>query len=240
MKLNELMKRSLPQITAEDKVRIEKENITLTDFESKNEILKDADLQKEMGFQKFPDGSYLVSMTCPMKGITPEMIQWWFWWHPQKSERYKAWFPGEHYAVSYAKKDKAYFNKSSLPRFQENSQFPVERIGKIVMPLRIDFKTPENFGFSREEMEKNNIPLIVCGDVSAVGGLVRHTKMAHIFKLTDDGLVLISRFWLGKTLKNPLLRKIILNDDTARGMAEHCYVEYRNLVYVLKELYGKM
>lgn len=234
-----LMKKPLPEITPDDRKRILTENITLTDFENKNEILKNESIRHEMGFRKFSNGGYLVSMTCPMRGITPEMINWWFWWHPQKSERYKAWFPGEHYAVSYAKKDKAYFSQAHLPQFQDNSQFPVERIGKIVMPLRIDFTTPEKFGFSKEEMEKNGIPLIVCGDVSAMGGLVKHTKMAHIFKSTNDGLMLISRFWIGETLKSPILRKAILTDETAKGMAEHCYVEYRNLVEVLKELYGK-
>lgn len=239
MTLKELTKKPLPKIAEADKKRINTEEITPTAFCDKNEILSSEKLQNEMGFQKLSDGNYLVSMTCPMEGITPEMISWWFWWHPQKSERYKAWFPGEHYGVSFAKKDKAYFNQDKLPSFRENSQFPIERIGKIIMPLRIDFKTPESFGFSKKLMEENSIPLIVCGDVSAVGGLVSHTKMAHIFKKTENGLLLISRFWIGETLKNPVLRKVILNDDTAKGMAEHCYVEYRNLVEVLKALYNK-
>ena len=86
-------------------------------------------------------------------------------------------------------------------------------------------------------MRENNIPLIVCGHVGAVYGLVPHTGMAHIFKETTDGLLLISRFWLGQTLKNPLLRKAILTDDTARGMAAHCCVEYRNLARILPGLY---
>ena len=68
-------------------------------------------------------------------------------------------------------------------------------------------------------------------------GLVNHTEMAHIFKQTEDGLFLISRFWLGATLKNPLLRKEILTDGTAKGMAAHCCVEYRNLAQILPELY---
>lgn len=239
MTLKELTKKPLPKIAEADKQCIETEEITSTAFCDKNKILSSETLQNEMGFRRLSNGNYLVSMTCPMEGITPEMINWWFWWHPQKSERYKAWFPGEHYSVSFAKKDKAYFNHNELPSFKENSQFPIERIGKIVMPLRIDFKTPENFGFSKKIMEENDIPLIVCGNVSAMGGLVSHTKMAHIFKKTENGLFLISRFWIGETLKNPLLRKVILNDDTAKGMAEHCYVEYRNLVEVLKVLYNK-
>lgn len=237
MTVKELMKKPLPSITEKDKLRIANEKITPSSFEEKNRILHDETIQNEMGFCRLNDGNYLVSMTCPMKDITPEMINWWFWWHPQKSERYKAWFPGEHYGVSYSKKDKHYFSENKLPSFQDNSQFPVERIGKIIMPLRIDFTTPEKFGFSKELMKENNIPLIVCGNVSALGGLVSHTKMAHIFKETNDGLLLISRFWIGETLKNPIFRKVILTDETAKGMAEHCYVEYRNLVEVLKALY---
>lgn len=213
--------------------------ITLTEFEQKNEILVNQNLQEEMGYSKFSDGSYLVSMTCPMPNITPEMIKWWFWWHPKKDERYQMWFPGEHFAISYAKKDKNYFEQEKLPEFQNNTQYPVERIGDMKMPLRIDFVEPKEFGFSEKDMLANDIPLIVCGHVGAYKGLIWHTEMAHIFKQTEDGLLLISRFWIGEKLKNPLLRKLILTDETAKGMAEHCYAEYRNLVKILPELYSK-
>ncbi len=239
MEISELMKKPLPQIPAEISSALLKNNITLTPFEEKNSILEDESLQQEVGFKQTADGSFLVSMVCPMPGITPEMIEWWFWWHPQKDERYQAWFPGAHYSVGYSKKDSGYFGSPAYPGFRDNTQYPVENIGGIRMPLRIDFMTPEEFGFSRDAMERNNIPLIVCGHVGAFRGLIRHTEMAHIFKQTDDGLFLISRFWLGKTLKNPLLRKAILTEKTARGMAEHCAVEYRNLAEILPLIYKK-
>ena len=86
-------------------------------------------------------------------------------------------------------------------------------------------------------MRENGFPLIVCGHVGAVYGLVSHTEMAHLFRQTDDGLMLISRFWLGQTLKLPPLRRAMLTDATARGMAAHCCVEYRNLARILPELY---
>ena len=107
------------------------------------------------------------------------------------------------------------------------------------MPLRIDFITPEEFGFSRQLMTENNISKIVCGHVGAFNNLVQHTEMAHIFKQTEDGLFMISRFWLGKTMKNPLLRKLIITEDMARGMAEHCCIEYRNLREILPVLYAE-
>ena len=48
-------------------------------------------------------------------------------------------------------------------------------------------------------------PKIVCGHVGAFNNLIKHTEMAHIFKQTEDGLFMISRFWLGNTMKSRLI-----------------------------------
>ncbi len=237
MKLKELMNKPLPDIPSDILESLNNNKITTTKFESKNDILIDVNLQSEVGYKKMEDGTYLVSMICPMPNITIEMIEWWFWWHPQANERYQVWFPREHFKISYAKKDKKYFTQQQQPTFCENTQYPKEKIGKVKLPLRIDFISFDTFGFSKELMKKNNIPLIVCGHVGVFKGLIWHTEMAHIFKKTDDGLLLISRFWIGKKLNNPILRKIILKDKIARDMAEHCCIEYRNLVEILPELY---
>ncbi len=239
MEINDLLKRPLPEIPSEIEEALRVNKITGTTFEDKNEVLSDVNLQKEVGYKKLEDGIYLVSMFCKMPGITPEMIDWWFWWHPQDSLRYKVWYPGEHIAVSYHKKDKAFFLKNSLPPFKANSQFPIERIGKIKLPLRIDFISPEDFGFSVEIMKENDIPKIVCGHVGAFRGIVMHTEMAHIFRQTDDGLFMFSRFWIGKTMKNQLLRKIVITEDMAKDMAEHCCIEYRSLCEILPILYNE-
>lgn len=239
MNIQDLMKKPLPQIPPEIAEALCKNEITLTPFECKNDILSNTDLQNEIGFKKMGDGTYLVSMVCPMPDITAEMIEWWFWWHPQADERYKVWFPGAHFGIGYSKKQKEYFNQKSCPVFRNNTQYPLEKIGGAKLPLRIDFVTPEEFGFSRQVMQENDIPVIVCGHVGAFNNLVKHTEMAHIFKQTEKGLFMISRFWLGKTMKNPLLRKLIITEDMARGMAEHCCVEYRNLSEILPILYNE-
>lgn len=54
-----------------------------------------------------------------------------------------------------------------------------------------------------------------------------HTETAHIFMQTEDGMFMINRFRLGKTI-HPLLRKIIINDGMAKAMAEHRCIEHRN------------
>ncbi len=232
-----MLKKELPQIPQEIADALIKNEITKTPFKRMNDILCDTDLQAEVGYAKMEDNTYLVSMICPMPKITPEMIDWWFWWHPQAKERYQVWFPGEHFGIGYSRKQKEYFNNKTCPPFQNNTQYPLEKIGRIVLPLRIDFVTPEEFGFSAKATAENNITRIVCGHVGAFNNLVRHTEMAHIFKQTENGLFLISRFWLGQTMKSRLLRKLIITEDMAKGMAEHCCVEYRNLCEILPILY---
>lgn len=238
MKLKELLKKPLPAIPPEISEQISKSEIAKTPFENINDILTSSELQKDIGYAKMNDGTYLVSMVCPMPGVTAEMIEWWFWWHAQDSLRYQVWYPGEHVSIKYHKKNKAYFEQPTVPSFAPNTHYPVECIGGKKMPLRIDFVAPEDFGFSRSVMNVNDIPLIVCGHVGAFN-IIKHTEMAHIFKQTENGLYMVSRFWLGKTMKSKLLRKCIITDEMARGMAEHCCVEYRNLCEILPDLYNE-
>ena len=236
--MQELLKKPLPAIPSDIQDKLNHSKIALTTFEDLNAVLMNMDLQQEAGYQQFPDGSWLVSMYCPMPGITKEMIDWWFWWHTQKDLRYQVWFPGSHSKNSYARKDRAYFEQETQPEFQPNSQFPVEEIGGSTMPLRIDFVTPQSFGFTKDALEWGNIATVVCGHVSAFGGLIPHTEMAHIYKQAEDGLFMFSRFWMGTTM-HPLLRKFVMTEKMARGMAEHCCIEYRNLAEILPGLYQK-
>ncbi len=112
----------------------------------------------EAGYGRFSDGSYLVSMYCPMSGLTAEMVAWWFWWHPQAKERYQVWFPGAHFGIGYPRRCAGYFEQETQPPFQDNTQLPTEKIGGMRMPLRIDFVAPEEFGFSRLSMKRTIFP----------------------------------------------------------------------------------
>jgi len=206
-------------------------------FEEKNKLLSVPELQKETGFVKMENGNYLISMCVEMPGVTADMANWWFWWHPLEADRYKLWYPGEHFDISYAKKDAPYFQQKKMPEFRQNTQYPVERIGGLKMPLSISFVTPEEFGYDKTLMEENNVATIICGHVGALKGRIQHTEMSHIFFQREDGLFMVSRFWMGKRAKNPLVRKAMLTDASAKGMAEHCYVEYTNFARKVPGLY---
>ena len=150
MEISEFLNKPLPEIPPGIRAALHTDSsVTLTEFGMKNKLLTDKALQREFGFARFDNGNYLVSMTCPMPGITPEMIRWWFRWHAQESIRYRIWFPGEHYVISTARGNRAYFTEKTLPDFQPNTHYHIERIGKLVLPLKIAFCSPEDFGFFR-------------------------------------------------------------------------------------------
>lgn len=214
-----------------------KGGITKTLFENKNDVLLDLKLQKECGYELMDDGSYLVSMNVLMPNVTKEMVEWWFWWHASDSKRYQAWYPKEHISISYAKKDKAYFQSDTVPKFKSNTQYPLERVGKLCLPLSINFVSPSDFGFLEETIKDRNVEYIVCGHVGAFKGLIPNTEMAHVLVNTEDGPLWVSRFWLGTRVKSKVLRKIFLTDKQAKEMAEHCYVEYTNFAIKIPQMY---
>ena len=70
-----LLKKPLPVIPADIAEKLVHPQLTLTSFENRNDILCDGALQQEIGYDQFPDGSWLLAMTWPLPGITPEMIR---------------------------------------------------------------------------------------------------------------------------------------------------------------------
>lgn len=226
------------ELSSEMETALEKVGgIAKVEFHDKNVILTDHSHWSDCGYDKLADGSYLVSVVTPMPNVTKEMVSWWFWWHAKDSKRYQAWYPSEHYKIGYHKKDKAYFASETQPPFQANVQYPVERVGQLVAPLSIAFVHPRDFGFSEKLMEENDVETIVCGHVGAFYGLIPNTEMAHILIRTEHGPIWVSRFWIGKNLKNQLLKKLLVTEKQAKGMAVHCAIEYQNFAKKIPEMY---
>lgn len=254
--LYQLLTESVPPLTPEVKEKLAApSDITPLNMSDMNSLLMDTSLQDEIGYRQLDSGGWLVAMTSDMPGVTPEMINWWFWWHAQDSLRYQAWFPGAHYAISYSAKDAAYFNSSYTGVFQPNTQYPVEKVGNMpTTPLFIQFERPTDFGFEENLLAENNIGAVVCGNVGLKVGNIQQTEMAHIFIKTNSGLKIVSRFWMGESIycidqpmSSPLnivlnsrsFRASAITQNTAKSMAEHCSQEYRHLAEILPELYAE-
>ena len=62
MYLRDLMNKPLPQMPSEIVSALKDNKISGTQYEVKNSILLDADLQREVGYKRMNDGTRLVSM----------------------------------------------------------------------------------------------------------------------------------------------------------------------------------
>jgi hypothetical protein len=224
-------------LSADLEEALEHPAITLTSFKDKNFILTDESLQKEVGYAQTDDGIWQVSCFCQMPGVTVGMIDWWFWWHPKADIRYQLWYPEMHKNIHYRKSDEPYFRQKTMPDFQDNIQYPTETIGSSTMECVLKFISPEEDGFNADLMKENHAAVIVCAHVGMMKGLVMHTEMTHICFQRENGLFMVNRFWMGQLIRSERMRRKMITRETARGMCEHCLIEYRNMAERLPELY---
>ncbi len=85
-------------------------------------LLSSPTLQHEAGIIKVAHHNYLVAMYCAMPGLTAEMINWRFWWHPKNDLRYQIWFPYAHHTITYDQRNKNYFEQEQQPIEDNNIQ----------------------------------------------------------------------------------------------------------------------
>lgn len=250
--LNAMLERPMPPVDADVLGAIEAGPIDAADALLPSQVtrlLEAGYLPGETGWCTTPDGIGYAAVRTPMPGITGEMLDWWFAWHPQDSARYRIWFPGAHAGISFQPAPrpaaKAYWN---------TTHHPVEDIGLGMQHLRIRFLDPVEFGFPNGALRDRSVATIVCGLVGDDRRRVWHTRMCHFARWTDDGIELRSRFWIGAELRllarSPLLaapidhvlalpsvRRRVIPRSAPAAMARHCAAEYTNLASFLAQLH---
>lgn len=204
----------------------------------------------ETGWCRLCDGVGYVAVQTAMPGVSAEMVDWWFDWHPHDSLRYRVWCPPAHHAISF----RPARHPAAKP-FWGAVDFVVEDIGLGVQTLRIAFQPPTRLGFSTDALDDPRVGTIV----GAFGGdPQRHMQFAlvvHVFLNAEQGLVLRSRFWLGALLRPDAPAPIaelaarLLNRASVRGrvipgrlpytLAHHCATEYAHLATLLPELHSR-
>lgn len=213
-------------------------------------MLDPAPLRLETGWCRLPDGVRFVAVRTEMPGVSAEMIDWWFDWHPRDPARYRMWHPEAHRDNS--------LEEPAAPGAKAHwgaVHHPVEDVGTGTVHARIAFLAPREFGFSTDALDDPAVGTIVCGLVGDDRKRLRHTAMAHVFLTTEEGLVLRSHFWLGAKIRpylpGPLaglgeaalnrraVRDLALPQGLGPALARHCAEEYRNLAGFLPELYAR-
>lgn len=212
-------------------------------------LLDPAELPGETGWCTLPDGCGYVAVRTAMPGVTGEMVDWWFDWHPREAARYRIWHPVAHLDNSVqlpaVRGAKAHWN---------TVHHPVEDVGAGVVHARIEFKPPSEMGFAGDLLDDERVATVVCGYAGDDRRHVRHTPMYHVFLHDGEGgVVLRSRFWLGAALRpygplgglgerlinRPAVRRRSLPLRLPRALARHCAEEYANLGALLGELHGR-
>ena len=211
-------------------------------------LLAPAPLAVETGWCTLADGVGYVAVRTAMPGVTGEMVDWWFDWHPRDPLRYRVWHPPAHRANSLDAPPVA-----AAKAHWGAVHHPVEDVGTGVVHARIEFLAPSAMGMAGDELENPDVATIVCGYAGDDRRRVRHTPMYHVFLADGDGVVLRSRFWLGAAvrpygplgalaaplLNNRRLRRASLPAGLPRALAAHCAEEYANLAVLLPELHAR-
>jgi len=211
-------------------------------------LLDPAELPGECGWCRLADGCGYVAMRTPMPGVTGEMVDWWFDWHPHDPQRYRVWHPLAHERNS--------VEPARVPGekpYWGTVHHPVEDIGTGTVHARIAFQRPDELGFSPGALERPGVAAIVGGLAGDDRRRMQHTKMVHVFLAANGGVVLRSRFWLGaairpyapaplagiaaRVLNRPAVRRRLLPAAVAPALARHCAEEYAHLAAILPELH---
>ena len=211
-------------------------------------LLDPEPLVLETGWWLLPDGTAQVAARTPMPGVSAEMVDWWFDWHPREPVRYRIWHPLAHFDNSL--QPPAY--AGAKPHWGA-VHHPVEDVGVGVVHARICFRDPSSLGMSETALAGPQVGTVLAAEVGDDRRRVRHSLMFHVFLKEDDGLVLRSRFWLGAAIRpygpaggllegllnRPGVRRRMLPASVPAALARHCVEEYANLAALLPELYER-
>jgi 2,4-diacetylphloroglucinol hydrolase len=238
-------------------------------------LLEPGDHAVENGWYASPDGTGYVASKTQFPGATGDMIDWWFWWHSVEGERYALWYPFNHCDVrsTYSWWTTSDFTPEAVRDPQTGSGVPIleredvphrhkwlgsthtvsEFIGPAHVEVRIEFKEPGYFGLGTwEELKEAGYEAAVCGLLWDRKLPLKIGDMIHLWRKTEDGLELRSRYYLAHELYADILglklhvdwlggplgiKRASAGDKVAYEQLLHDQTEFTNLASFLPEIY---
>lgn len=208
--------------------------------EDRNLFLAGKDKGAQVGYGVAQNGTGYVANKTFMPGVTVEMMEWWFAWHPITSDlRYKLWDHDDHYYARANKKE--YILDKNVPMREKTwgvDHEVMEDIGMGPSPLLLHFMRPCAFGYDETLIGSTYCGSLVC----AVGEGDAPAFMTHKFYAAEGGTYLVSRFWMGYALIDGKITKVVPDGVSMPLMAPkalfaHNIKEFTNLAAILPELY---
>ena len=215
-------------------------------------LLEPGYLPLENGYTQLPSGEMYVAVHTPMPGVSGDMIDWWFGWHSDESQRYKLWHPRAHRRATMRTGVDVSAQLSDRERYVGNTSCVDEYIGDKVLRLAIQFKTPQEFGLDPAEFAAAGVQTAICAEVGPANLPFNFGKLVHLIRGTGDGCEMRSRFWLGKlslrgkppphpanrVLGSRLLSKLATGRAQGHDMVVHCAMEMAHLADFLPALFA--
>ncbi|MFV0438007.1 MAG: DAPG hydrolase family protein [Desulfopila sp.] len=217
-------------------------------IENRNDLFLPGELPGEFGWWLLEDGTATIANRTFFPGVTGEMFDWWFAWHPIDRLRYAIWDSEDHADVQLADPARARDMSLSMQERHWGSVHRVwEDIGTGMDLLEIRFKKPSEMGYDMEKIGTTACNALVCANCSILGhddigdGLV---VMTHFLRPVTGGSELRSRFWFGWQIVDGKAVKCIPDGVRIPAIAplsllQHNVKEFSNLVQLLPQVYAE-
>jgi hypothetical protein len=224
------------------------DSLKATTIHNRGDIMKPGYLDVETGYTVMPDGSGFAATSVKMPGVTPEMLDWWFNWHPLEGLRYALWCPVAHTDIS-VKTPAQHLDSSGVALKERNygsKHYPVEGFNvQGADTIRIEFMSPEDFDLDISMFKEPGISRAYCANVIIDALNIPFNVFFHAVREVDGGIEYRSRYWIGYTMKSgcpvrPKLPMPYKMKDLARNNCLHSLTEYNNLASFLPQLYKEM
>jgi hypothetical protein len=227
------------------------DNAKALHIDNRNDLFKPGELPGEFGWWLMDDGTALIANQTYFPGVTGEMFDWWFAWHPSQRLRYAIWDNEDHYDVYLEDPAKARdLSKSQRERHWGSIHYVWEDVGFGGLDLlRISFKEPGSMGYDTSKIDTEHCNALVCANVHVFGSGDMHdvpVVMTHFLRPKDQGSELRSRFWFGwqidtKTGKAQKMLPPGVSVPAAAPIAllNHNVKEFWNLTKLLPEVYAE-
>ncbi len=208
-------------------------------------LIPDRFCPEETGYYYLKNGGVLIANNIPMPGITPEMLYWWFAWHPLEPLRYTIWDPEEHYSVEI---DEAGRERSLDPRVPlEEKTWGAEHVvleslapDDKPVPIRISFRDPKEMGIDAARIGGKGCAFIVAANALNDGKIP--SVMLETAKEIQGVMHYQVYFWIGYQMIDGQPVKCIPDDMQIpeifpKLLLYHSSKEFSHLAEILPQVY---
>lgn len=215
-------------------------------IEDRNKLFDPGYLPCEVGYCVMEDGSAYLANKTEMPGVTPEMFEWWFAWHPLEDMRYRIWDPEDHYFARQQMPEKAF--DPGVP-MREKTWGTVHLVREDIGPgpddLVLEFRYPHELGYDEEKVGTAACAAMMCANGHGpVPGQGVAAIMTHMVRKIPGGIELRSRFWIGWGLVDGQVVKLVPDGigipvEVPMGLFAHNLKEFGHLATILPQLYAE-